>query len=183
MGGSPESEGGMKIVGRCGCGCVVAAMSEAEEQLLRAFAAEIVGAPKVITPPAPAVTEAPIATTKKEVRRTKKTATAKKGSRMTPAPATTSKAKSKLHACEVCGRMFGRKTSEKTCSPACRELRAQKQKADWKRKPTAQAEKPVPAAAAKVDRKCADCGAVLDNPKKIVCNPCASRRLRDVAGA
>ena len=173
----------MKIVGKCKCGCVLAVMSEAEERMLTGFAAEIVGAPQAVATPAPAATEAPIANTTKGVRRTKKTATAKKGSRMTPAPAATPKAKSKLHPCEVCGRMFARKTSEKTCSQACWELRTQKQKADWKRKPTAQAQKPEPAASAEVDRKCADCGAVLDNPKKIVCNPCAAKRLRDVARA
>jgi rubrerythrin len=145
-------------------------MSEAEERMLTGFAAEIVGTTQQATTPAPAAAAAPVET-------------AKKGGRRTAKPAAAAKAKSKMHACAVCGKPFARKTSEQTCSPACREIRKQRQKADWKLKPTAQAAKQAPAAAGQAEHKCRDCGTLLDNPKKIVCNPCASKRLRDIAGA
>jgi predicted nucleic acid-binding Zn-ribbon protein len=88
----------------------------------------------------------------------------------------------KTHPCVVCGKPFVRRTSEKTCSTECRNKRTAASQAKWQKKSAARpAVAEVPSAATALPHKCQDCGDDLDNPKKLVCNACASLRLRDAS--
>jgi predicted nucleic acid-binding Zn ribbon protein len=136
-------------------------MSEAEERMLTQFAVEIVGTPTPATPP-PVLPEP----SKNKGGRTKKIAAG--------APS------GKTRICVVCAKPFTPRTSAVTCSPECWKVRNNKSKAKSKAKLIGNAKNRAILAevpASNEPRKCLDCGEILDNPKKVVCNVCAAKRI------
>jgi hypothetical protein len=142
---------------------VLAVMSEAEERMLTQFAAEIVGTPTPTPATPPPVLPEP---SKNKGGRPKKIAAAARSG--------------KTRICVICAKPFPARTSAVTCSPACWKVRNDKSKAKSKAKLSGKAKDRAILAevpASNEPRKCLDCGEILDNPKKVVCNVCAAKRI------
>lgn len=97
--------------------------------------------------------------------------------------------------CPICGSTFLGRGNQKFCRGACAREHMRRYNRNWYERKCAKAGRPAPGRKPKkqppaakrpdtadAERKCKDCAEPTGNPKKVVCDKCAAKRIRLAQG-